>query len=105
MIYDKHVFVCVNQRAPGSARKSCGEAHGLLLIDALKKELAARGLKEKLRVQKSGCLDICDFGPTLVIYPQGTFYVGVQASDIPELIEKEFVQNERLARLVLEKKP
>lgn len=104
MIYDKHVFVCVNQRAPGAARRSCGEAHGLTLIDALKKELSKREIKGKIRVQKSGCLDICDFGPTLVIYPQGTFYVGVTVDDVPELIEREFVQNERLERLILERK-
>lgn len=104
MIYDKHVFVCINQRAPGAARKSCGEAHGLTLIDGLKKELSKRGIKEKIRIQKAGCLDICDFGPTLVIYPQGTFYVNVQVEDIPELIEKEFVEDQRLERLVLQRK-
>ena len=104
MIYDKHVFVCINQRAKDAARKSCGEAHGLELIDALKKEITARGIKGKLRIQKSGCLDICDFGPTLVIYPQGTFYVGVSVTDVPELIEHEFVKDERLERLLLRQK-
>jgi (2Fe-2S) ferredoxin len=104
MIYDKHVFVCVNQRAPESPRKSCGEAHGLRLVDSIKKELKSRNITGKLRVQRTGCLDICDFGPTLVIYPQGTFYVGVTEADVPELVEKEFVLNERLERLVLRQK-
>lgn len=105
MIYDKHIFICVNQRKPEAARKSCGEAHGLTLVDGIKKELASKGITGKIRVQKAGCLDICDFGPTLVVYPQGTFYVNVQVDDIPELVQKEFVENQRLERLVLQRKP
>ena len=102
MIYDKHIFICTNQRAEDAARKSCGEAHGLTIVDAFKKKLKERNLPIKLRAQKAGCLDICDFGQTIVIYPEGVFYVGVQLTDIDEIIEEHIVNNRIVERLKLE---
>lgn len=102
MVYDKHIFICVNQRAPEAPRKSCGEAHGMELVDAFKKKLKELNLPTKLRAQKAGCLDICDFGPTLVIYPEGVFYVGVKVSDVDEIIQEHLVNNRIVERLKLE---
>jgi (2Fe-2S) ferredoxin len=102
MIYDKHIFICVNQRAEGAPRKSCGETHGMEIVDAFKKKLKEKNLPIKLRAQKSGCLDICDFGQTLVIYPEGVFYVGVSLNDVDEIIEEHIVNNRVVERLKLE---
>ena len=102
MIYDKHIFICVNQRPEGAPRKSCGEAHGMEIVEAFKKKLKERNLPIKLRAQKSGCLDICDFGQTLVIYPEGVFYVGVSLNDVDEIIEEHIVNNRVVERLKLE---
>jgi (2Fe-2S) ferredoxin len=101
MIYDKHIFICVNQRAEGAPRKSCGEAHGMEIVEAFKKKLKEKNLPIKLRAQKSGCLDICDFGQTLVIYPEGVFYVGVSLNDVDEIIEEHIVNNRVVERLKL----
>jgi (2Fe-2S) ferredoxin len=102
MIYDKHIFICVNQRAEGAPRKSCGEAHGMEIVEAFKKKLKEKNLPIKLRAQKSGCLDICDFGQTLVVYPEGVFYVGVSLNDVDEIIEEHIVNNRVVERLKLE---
>lgn len=102
MVYDKHIFICVNQRAAGAARKSCGEAHGMELVDAFKKKLKELNLPIKLRAQKAGCLDICDYGPTLVVYPEGVFYVGVELSDVDEIINEHIINNRPVERLRLE---
>lgn len=102
MIYDKHIFICVNQRPEGALRKSCGEAHGMEIVDAFKKKLKEKNLPIKLRAQKSGCLDICDFGQTLVVYPEGVFYVGVSLNDLDEIIEEHIVNNRVVERLRLE---
>ncbi len=102
MIYDKHIFICVNQRAAGAPRKSCGEAHGMEIVEAFKKKLKEKKLSIKLRAQKSGCLDICDFGQTLVVYPEGIFYVGVSLNDVDEIIEEHIVNNRIVERLKLE---
>lgn len=103
MIYDKHIFICVNQRAADAARKSCGEAHGMEIVDAFKKKLNALNLPIKLRAQKAGCLDICDFGQTIAIYPDGVFYVGVELRDVDEIINEHIINNRVVERLRLKK--
>jgi (2Fe-2S) ferredoxin len=102
MTYDFHVFVCTNERK-GSERQSCGESHGMDLVAEFKKQLKDLKLDLKLRANKSGCLGICDFGPTVVIYPQGTFYVGVQKEDVRELITSHILNNTPLERLRLKR--
>jgi (2Fe-2S) ferredoxin len=102
MIYDKHIFICINQRAEDAKRKSCGEAHGMEIVDAFKTRLKELKLPLKIRAQKSGCLDICDFGQTLVVYPEGVFYVGVELNDVEEIIQEHIIHNRIVERLKLE---
>jgi (2Fe-2S) ferredoxin len=102
MIYDKHIFICTNQRAEGVPRRSCGESHGMEIVDAFKKKLKELDLPIKLRAQKAGCLDICDFGQTVVIYPEGIFYVGVELSDVDEIINEHIINDRVVERLKLE---
>ena len=102
MIYDKHIFICTNQRASDAPRRSCGEAHGMEVVDAFKNKLKTLNLPIKLRAQKAGCLDICDFGQTVAIYPEGVFYVGVELSDVDEIINEHIINNRPVERLRLE---
>ncbi|MEW6774186.1 MAG: (2Fe-2S) ferredoxin domain-containing protein [Bacteroidota bacterium] len=104
MIYDIHIFVCTNERK-NSSRLSCGEAHGLLLIQKLKEAFEKYHINGNIRIQRSGCLGICDLGPTIAIYPEGTFYVNVQESDVDELVKTHFIDKQKLRRLLLEKHP
>ncbi len=100
MVYDIHVFVCTNERT-GAERLSCGAAHGLALTTEFKKQLKDLPVKLNARANKSGCLGICDFGPTVAIYPDGTFYVGVKVEDVKEIIERHVLKGERVERLLL----
>jgi len=101
MKFEKHVFVCVNQR-PADAKKSCGEACGLNIVSAFKKSLKERGLSTKIRAQKAGCLDACEYGPSLVVYPEGVFYGDVKEIDIAEIIEEHLINNRPVQRLVID---
>jgi (2Fe-2S) ferredoxin len=101
-VYDKHIFVCNNERK-NNERRSCGEQHGLELVAAFKKQLNDKKLSLQIRAQKCGCLGICDFGPTVAIYPEGTFYVNVQLNDVAEIIEQHIEQNKPVERLLLKK--
>jgi (2Fe-2S) ferredoxin len=103
MVYDKHIFICTNQRAQDAVRKSCGEAHGMEIVEAFKKKLKELNLPIKLRTQRAGCLDICDFGQTIVIYPEGVFYVGVELSDVAEIIQEHIIGNRIVERLKLKR--
>ncbi len=104
MIYQKHIFICTNQRPEGAAKPSCGEAHGLELVSEFKKLIKEKGLSVEIRTQKTGCLDLCDFGPALVVYPEGVFYQHVQLSDVAEIVEEHLVGGKVVQRLVLESK-
>ena len=101
MIYQKHLFICTNQRPEGAAKPSCGEAHGLELISEFKKLIKEKGLSVEIRTQKTGCLDLCDHGPVLVVYPEGVFYQHVQLSDVAEIVDEQLVANRVVERLVL----
>lgn len=100
MKFEKHVFICTNQRAEG-ARKSCGEACGMELVHAFKKMIKDKGLKGKIRAQRAGCLDACDEGPSLVVYPEGFYYGGVQPADVEEIFESHLIGNQPVERLIL----
>jgi (2Fe-2S) ferredoxin len=92
----------VNQRKEGAHRLSCGEAHGMEIVDAFKQRIKSLDLPVKMRAQKAGCLDICDFGQTIVVYPEGVFYVGVELSDVDEIVEEHLINNRIVERLKLE---
>jgi (2Fe-2S) ferredoxin len=100
MKYEKHVFICANDKA--APKKCCTSAHGLALTDALKAALLERGLQTRMRAQSTGCLDACGRGPTLVVYPEGTYYGNVQLADVQEIVESHLVNNVPVERLVIQ---
>src|ERR1700675_2071127 len=86
--FEKHIFICTNQRPEGHPRGCCspsgdGELHG-----QFKKKLAEHGISGKpVRANKSGCLEQCEVAPTVVVYPDAVWYGHVTAADIDEIIE------------------
>ena len=102
MIFDIHIFVCTNQRT-GTDRLSCGEGHGMDLVTEFKKQTKDLKTNLKIRAQRAGCLGICDFGPTVAIYPEGIFYVNVKKEDVTEIIQSHIVNKKPVERLLLKK--
>ncbi|MBP9186284.1 MAG: (2Fe-2S) ferredoxin domain-containing protein [Bacteroidia bacterium] len=99
MRYDKHIFICANQKAEG--KTCCGEARGMELVNKFKEVLREKGLQGKIRAQRSGCLDACSNGPTLVIYPEGTYYGHVTLNDVERIIDGHILNNQTLTDLEL----
>lgn len=65
-----------------------------------KVKLAQRGLKN-VRANKSGCLDQCELGPTVVVYPEAVWYGGVKPEDVDEIIESHIVNGRPVERLII----
>ena len=93
-----HVFIC-DQRKPEGI-PCCAERGSAAPIDALRKEVTARGLTDEVQITLCGSLGLCERGPNLVVYPEGVWYSGVRPEDIPEIVESHFIQGHILERLV-----
>ena len=94
-----HVFVCEQQKPEGVA--CCGACGSRRVLDALRSEIASRGLGDEVQVTTCGSLGLCEHGPNMIVYPEGVWYTGVTAADVPEIVRSHFEQNtpvERLAR-------
>jgi (2Fe-2S) ferredoxin len=97
--YKHHVFFCCNQREPG---ENCCQNHKAdELRDYAKKRVKALGLdgKGKVRVNKAGCLDRCDEGPVIVVYPEEVWYTYVDKADIDEIVEEHLKHGRVVERL------
>ncbi|MBP6385768.1 MAG: (2Fe-2S) ferredoxin domain-containing protein [Pseudarcicella sp.] len=99
MKFKKHVFVCANTKE--APKKCCNETNGLALVEAFREKLKAEGKQMTIRVQKAGCIDMCAFGPSMVVYPEGVFYGNVQMSDIDEIVDKHLINDVVVDRLVI----
>lgn len=99
--YRYHVFFCVNKREDG--RACCAARGSQALRDYAKERVKTLGLAGKggVRINTAGCLDRCEEGPVVVIYPEGTWYTYVDKDDIDEIIEKHLVQGRVVERLRL----
>jgi (2Fe-2S) ferredoxin len=93
--FKQHVFFCVNQRQAGEncCNNQCAED----VRGYAKKRIKELGLngEGKVRINTAGCLDRCDEGPVLVVYPEGVWYTYVDNADIDEIIS-EHIQNGRV---------
>ncbi len=85
--FTHHLFVCGNQRPKGHPRGCCDTTGEDALRDRLKSEIRSRGLRATVRVNKAGCLDQCELGPVVVIYPQAIWYGGVGLDDVERIID------------------
>ena len=89
--FTSHLFVCCNQRQPGHARGCCDPDGAARLRSQFKAELKRRGLGPTVRANQSGCLDQCECGPTVVIYPQGIWYGRVRLEDVARIVEETVI--------------
>ena len=98
---ERYLFVCTNRRAEGHEKGSCSARGSDAVREALKKELAERGLaKMQARVCASSCLDQCSAGVTILVEPDHYFLGRVTVADVAEIAEG-LAQGRRVERLVL----
>ena len=98
--YNYHVFFCTNQRESG--KPCCNNHDAQKMRDYVKgrvKKLGITSDENRIRINSAGCMDRCDSGPVLVIYPEGTWYTYVDESDLDEIIEEHLLHGREVERL------
>lgn len=100
--YKHHVFVCTNHREDGS--QSCAQYKAQKMRDYMKKRSKELGLVRsgEVRINSAGCLNRCELGPVIVVYPDETWYTFVDQDDIDEIIEEHLIKGNKVERLLID---
>ncbi|MFQ5599185.1 MAG: ferredoxin [Candidatus Krumholzibacteriia bacterium] len=100
--FDRHIFVCENVRPARHPRGCCAQKGSPEVRARFKKLIRENGLRGRVRANSAGCLDQCERGVTVVIYPEGVWYGGVTCDDVDEIFERHVLGDEVVERLVLD---
>jgi (2Fe-2S) ferredoxin len=99
--FDHHIFICTNERDESAARPSCAASGGKKLKSAFKDSIQETGLKHRVRANEAGCLDQCEHGPVVVIYPEAVWYGFVRVKDVQEIVREHLLHGRWVERLRL----
>ena len=95
------MFFCLNQRPEGEAccqDKGAEAAFNYMKAQVKKLNLSGEG---KVRINRAGCLDRCNEGPLMVIYPEAIWYTFIDNADIDEIIESHLLNGKVVERLTV----
>jgi (2Fe-2S) ferredoxin/predicted O-methyltransferase YrrM len=96
--YQYHVYICNQQKPEGVP--GCSAQGSDKVIESLRMEIMKRGLGDSVQITTCGSLGLCERGPNMVVYPDGVWYSGVTAKDIPEIVSQHFQSGKIVERLV-----
>ena len=102
MYYEAHVFVCTNRRQDGHPRGCCAAGGAEKLRDYMKARAKELGLP-RVRINAAGCLDRCDHGPCIVVYPEGIWYHVGSPADVDTVLQRHLVEGGRVLTNMLPK--
>jgi (2Fe-2S) ferredoxin len=99
--YEKHIFICENKRPPDDPKGCCFDKGSPEIKARFKQRIKELGLKQDVRANTSGCLDACEFGASVVVYPEQIWYGGVTVEDVEEIIQSHIINNKPVERLII----
>jgi len=91
-LYRAHVLVC-----GGTGCSSSGSAQ---LIERFEQQLKEKGLEKEVQVVRTGCFGLCEAGPVVIVYPEGTFYSRVKVEDVDEIVSEHLLKGRKVQHLV-----
>ncbi|MDO4380233.1 MAG: NADH-quinone oxidoreductase subunit NuoF [Clostridia bacterium] len=91
-MYRSHVLVC--------GGTGCTSSNSPAIIEALEREIKAKGLEDEVKVIRTGCFGLCALGPIMIVYPEGCFYSEVKVEDVPEIVEEHLLKGRMVKRLL-----
>ena len=91
-LYRSHVLVC-----GGTGCSSSGSAK---LIERFEEQLKEKGLDKEVKVVRTGCFGLCEAGPVVIVYPEGTFYSRVKVEDVDEIVSEHLLKGRKVQHLV-----
>ena len=95
--FERHVFFCTNQRPEVHPKGFCASKNSTVLRAYMKKKTKELVSGKKIRITASGCLDHCEFGPTLVVYPDNVWYSCKTEEEVDQVINEHLI-NDRIAK-------
>ena len=95
-----HAFVCTQEKPDGAT--CCASGGSAKVLEALHRELETSGLSEEVQVSSCGCLGLCESGPVMILYPNGTWYTKLTPEAIPEIVASHFLYDEAVFKFVRE---
>ncbi len=100
--YQYHVFFCTNSRDDPN-KSACQQYNAQAMRDYMKAKTKALGIacQYGVRINTAGCLNRCELGPVIVVYPQGVWYSYIDEEDIDEIIEQHLLKHQIVDRLQL----
>jgi len=102
---ERHVFICENLRDADDPRGCCAAKGAEEVRSRLRQLTKVAGLKGRVRINTAGCLDQCEHGVTIVVYPEGTWYGGVTLDDVDEIFRSHVLGGTPVERLRLDDGP
>ena len=91
-MYRSHVLIC--------GGTGCSSSGSQKVQDALEKELKANGLEEEVAIVRTGCFGLCENGPVMIVYPEGSFYSRVTPEDVTEIVSEHLLKGRIVQRLL-----
>lgn len=95
-VVQKHVFVCQQQKP--STLANCNDKDGAAVLTAFKTSVYKANLEKDVLVTGCGCMGVCNFGPTVVVYPEGKWYTGVKVEDVQKIVDEHLAGGRAVQR-------
>ena len=91
-LYRAHVLVC--------GGTGCTSSGSHQLIERFEEQLKEKGLDKEVKVVRTGCFGLCEAGPVVIVYPEGTFYSRVKVEDVDEIVSEHLLKGRKVQHLV-----